>query len=125
MGHLALGWFGLFGEGVLNLWLFYFFVGVGCVACGVISLIDNQRNDVGRFLSGQVAVLDASWLVRINTETFFPVRLILRVVSIEPDHLAVAFKGEDMGDNTVEKPAVVADDHRAACEFLEGLFQSP
>ncbi len=37
--------------------------------------------------------------------------------------MAVTFKGQDVGGQTVEKPAVVADDHGAAGEFLQRLFQ--
>jgi hypothetical protein len=33
--------------------------------------------------------------------------------------LAVALEGEDVGGDAVEEPAVVADDHGAAGEFLE------
>jgi hypothetical protein len=37
--------------------------------------------------------------------------------------MAVAFEGEDVGGEAVEEEAVVADDHRAAGEILERLFE--
>jgi hypothetical protein len=36
------------------------------------------------------------------------------LVALEPDDLAVALEGEDVGGDAVEEPAIVADDHRAA-----------
>ena len=44
-------------------------------------------------------------------------------VAFEPFDMAVAFEGEDVGGDAVEEPAVVADDHGAAGEILQRLFQ--
>src|SRR3972149_1120977 len=46
--------------------------------------------------SGQVPVLDAVGLVCCSAETGLSVRLIFRVVSLEPDHLAVTLKRKHM-----------------------------
>ena len=37
----------------------------------------------------------------------FAIRLVIGVVPFEPGHLAVTFKGENMGGDTVEEPAIV------------------
>jgi hypothetical protein len=37
--------------------------------------------------------------------------------------MAVALEGEDMGRDAVEEPAIMADDHGAAGEVLQRLFQ--
>ena len=52
-----------------------------------------------------------------------PVRLVVLVVALEPDDLAVALEGQDVGGDAVEEPAVVADDHGAAGEAQQRLLQ--
>uniref|UniRef100_A0A0N4ZXP3 LigA n=1 Tax=Parastrongyloides trichosuri TaxID=131310 RepID=A0A0N4ZXP3_PARTI len=44
-------------------------------------------------------------------------------VALEPFHMAVAFEGQDVGGQTVQEPAVVADDHGAAGELFQSLFE--
>src|SRR5690349_17636565 len=44
-------------------------------------------------------------------------------IPLEPFDMAVAFEGEDVGGEAVEEEAVVADDHGAAGEILDRLFQ--
>ena len=39
--------------------------------------------------------------------------------------MAVTLEGENMRGDPVKEPAVMADHHRAAGEFLERLFQRP
>src|SRR3990172_962447 len=73
--------------------------------------------------SGQVPVLDAVGLICGSAETGLSVRLIFRVVSLKPDHLAVPLKRKPMGGDTVEEPAVMADDYGTACKILQRLFQ--
>ena len=46
------------------------------------------------------------------------VGLVVGVVALEPDDFAVALEGQDVRGDAVEKPAVVADDHRAAGESI-------
>ena len=55
-----------------------------------------------------------------------PPHLVLFVIleiALEPFDMAVAFEGQDMGGDAVEEPAVMADDHGAAGEILQRLFQ--
>ena len=51
------------------------------------------------------------------------VGFVFLVVAVEKHSLAVAFGGEDVGADAVEKPAVVADDHDAAGKFEQRVFQ--
>jgi hypothetical protein len=61
-----------------------------------------------------MTVFEAVGLVCGSTETCFSVRLIFGIVPVEPDHFAVALKGEYMRSDTIEEPPVVADDHSTA-----------
>ncbi len=70
-----------------------------------------------------MSVFDAVGLVCGGAETGLSVRFILGIIPVEPDDLAVAFEGEHVGCDAVEKPAVVADDHGAPGKILQGLFQ--
>ena len=63
-------------------------------------------------------VFDAVGLVVCCAEAFFPVRLIFRVVPFKPKDLAVALEGKDVGSDTVEEPAVVADYQDTAGEIF-------
>src|ERR1700683_769043 len=51
------------------------------------------------------------------------VLLVILEITLEPLDMAVAFEGQDMGGDTIEEPAVMADDDRAAGEILQRLFQ--
>ena len=62
----------------------------------------------------ELLVLDPVRLVRVDAQAPLPVGLVLLVVALEPDRLAVALEGEDVGGDAVEEPAVVADDDGAA-----------
>src|SRR5579863_2108147 len=48
--------------------------------------------------------------------------LVVLEIALEPFDIAVAFEGEDVGGDPVEEPAIVADDHGATGEILQGLF---
>src|SRR3954471_4318774 len=55
-----------------------------------------------------------------------PAHLVLFIVleiALEPLDVAFALERQHMGGDAVEKPAVVADDHRAAGEILQRLFK--
>src|SRR3990172_3020773 len=73
--------------------------------------------------SGQVPVLNPVGLVCGSSEAGLSVCLIFRVVSLEPDHLALSFKRKHMSSDAVEEPAVVADDYGTPCKILQRLFQ--
>src|SRR5207248_7563116 len=68
-------------------------------------------------------VLDPVRALRLRAEPLAPVRLVVLVVALEPDDAAVALEGEDVGRDTIEEPAVVADHDRAAGEVDEPILQ--
>jgi hypothetical protein len=47
------------------------------------------------------------WLVGVGAAATMEVRNVFCVVTFEPHDLGVAFKGEDVGGDTVEEPAIV------------------
>ena len=51
------------------------------------------------------------------------VRFIFLIVAVEERPLGIAFRREDVGRDAVEEPAVVGDDHHAAGEFEQRIFQ--
>ncbi len=50
---------------------------------------------------------------------------VFLIVALEPCDLRVAFEGEDVRGNAVEKPSIVGYDHRAARERHQRLLQRP
>src|SRR3990170_7903393 len=68
-------------------------------------------------------VLDAVGLICGGAETGLSVCLIFRVVSLKPDYPALTLKRKHMGGDTVEEPAVMADDYGTACKILQRLFK--
>ena len=70
-------------------------------------------------------VLDPVRLIGRRAEAPAPVGLVFGVIALEPEHAAFALERQDMGDDAVEEPAVVADDDRAPGETLERLLQRP
>src|SRR6516225_6489436 len=62
-------------------------------------------------------------LIRLGADAAATVGFVIAVVALEPDNLAVALEGEDVGGNAVEKPAVVGDDDRAAGKVEQRLLQ--
>jgi hypothetical protein len=52
-------------------------------------------------------VLDPVRSVHIVSDSAFQIGLVLGIVAFEPLNLAVAFKGQHMGGDAVEKPAVM------------------
>ena len=71
----------------------------------------------------QSAILDAVGPFGRRAQALFAVGFVFRPVAIKENNLAVAFKGQDMGGNAVQEPAVVADHHGAAAEIFQGFFQ--
>ena len=61
-------------------------------------------------LARQIAVFNPVRLIGFLAQAPFPIRVVLAVVPFEPDHLAVAFEGHDVGRDPVEKPAIVTAD---------------
>src|SRR5262245_18599665 len=50
---------------------------------------------------------------------------VILEVSFKPLHVAVTLERQNMRGDAVQKPAIVADDHRAAGEIFQRLFKSP
>src|SRR5215831_18534055 len=76
-------------------------------------------------LTGQLPIADSVRLIGLLAQTLLAIRFVVAVVPLEPDHLAVAFKGEDVSGDPVEEPTVVAADHGAAGKVLKPLLESP
>ena len=51
--------------------------------------------------------------------------LVFGVRAFEEEHLAVSFKRQDVGADTVEEPAVVRDDYGTTGKIFKTFFQCP
>ena len=69
------------------------------------------------------AKADALRVIGGVAEQFAAMFVVGFVVALEPCYPAVAFKSQDMGGHTVQKPAVMTDDHRAAAEVDDCFFE--
>src|SRR5262245_59592725 len=83
-----------------------------------------QRTAVEGTLSCQLSIFDPMRLIGGGAQAPLAVGFIVLIVALEPHDLTIALKGEHVGRNPIQKPAIVADDNRAAGEieqrFLEG-----
>ena len=70
-------------------------------------------------------VFDPVGLVCLHAETSFSVFIVFRVVAVKQDNPTVPFEGQDMGGDSIQKPAVMADDNDATGNIFYGLFESP
>src|SRR5947208_4703886 len=59
----------------------------------------------------------------LGAEAPAPVCLVIGVIAFEPHDLTVAFKGEDVGRDAIEKPTVMRDDDGAAGIIEQRLFE--
>ncbi len=57
-------------------------------------------------------------LFRCRAQPLLAIRFILGIVTIKPNHFAVAFERENMGRDPIEEPTIVGDYHGAAGEIL-------
>src|SRR5687768_7051816 len=62
-------------------------------------------------------------LLSLRAETTLAVRFIIRVVALEPHHAPLVLEGKHVGRDAIEKPAVVADDHRASREGKQSVLE--
>lgn len=67
--------------------------------------------------------LDTVRFDRGLSEAALLVFFVIGEVAFEPFNVAVPLEGEDVGCEPVEEEAVVADDHGATGEVLEGTFE--
>ena len=68
-------------------------------------------------------VLDPVRCFSRRAQTLFAVGLIIGIIPFEPNDFTVAFKGEHVCGDTIEKPAVMRNYNRATGEVLQRLFQ--
>src|SRR3546814_12690304 len=66
---------------------------------------------------------ETGWPICCVAQTAALVFFIGFKIALEPFHMTIAFKGEDVGGKTVEEEAVMADDHGAARIVFESVFQ--
>ena len=71
----------------------------------------------------EAAVLDSMRAVGGRAKPAATVGRIILVVALEPHDLAIALEGQNVRGDTVEKPAVVADDHDTAGKLQQGVFE--
>ena len=90
----------------------------------VVSPLHDARGRTD-FLPRQRPVLDPVRFRRIRPQPPPLVCLICLEIPLEPLHVAVALERKDVSGQTIQKPAVMADDHRAPSEFNQRLFQRP
>src|SRR3546814_18519921 len=76
-----------------------------------------------RLLSRQLLIGETGWPICCVAQTAALVFFIGFKIALEPFHMTIAFKGEDVGGKTVEEEAVMADDSGAARLVFEGDFQ--
>ena len=102
------------------------------------SVLKNNRGDISALLGHirkqikaeaaqnltvKLLVFDALWHLRLGAQTAFPVFFIISVIALKPLNMAIAFKGQNMRCNAVEKPSVMAYHHRAAGKVFQPFFQ--
>src|SRR3954470_14764375 len=73
----------------------------------------------------QLLVLHAMRNDAVLAEPAHLVLLVVLEVALEPFDMAVAFEGQDMRGDAVEKPAIMANNDGAAGEILQRLLQRP
>ena len=59
-----------------------------------------------------------------GAEAFGFVDFVVGVAAFEEEYFAIAFECEDVSADTVEEPAVVADNNGATCKCFKTLFES-
>src|SRR3546814_11204179 len=76
-----------------------------------------------RLLSRQLLIGETGWPICCVAQTAALVFFIGFKIALEPFHMTIAFKGEDVGGKTVEEEAVMADDHDEDRIVFECAFQ--
>lgn len=65
----------------------------------------------------QLLILNPMRLLRIFSKSTLPIRLVVRVIPLEPNHVAIAFERENMRGDAIEEPAIMRDHDSAAAEI--------
>src|SRR3990172_10740372 len=103
---------------------------VWCVVLGSSPLTSRHRIHQSFVISDyslsphEFLVFDPVRLVGGNAESLLPVFFILRVITVEPDDLAISFKCKDMRGDTVEEPAIVRYNDCTSGKVHQRFFQS-
>jgi len=63
------------------------------------------------------------WLISGGAQSFLSVFFIFGIVAVKEKYLAFAFKRQNVCADSVQKPAVVADDDDASGKTLQCIFQ--
>src|SRR4029078_4764635 len=90
------------------------------------SLIQRMRaalDPIGPLLARELLVLDAMGNGGVGPQPAHLVLLVILEIALEPLYVAVDFEREYVGSDTVQEPAIVADDDGASRKILERLFQ--
>src|SRR5690348_12517689 len=61
-------------------------------------------------------------LFGVSTEPLLAIGFVFAVVPVEPCHAAIALERKNVGRNAVQKPSIMAADHRAPAEPLQAFF---
>src|ERR1700734_1484164 len=73
--------------------------------------------------TGEWFVTDPVGLGGVLALAFLVVLDIFLIVPLEPDDLGVALEGENVSRDSIEEPAIVRDDHRAAREGHQCILE--
>ena len=68
--------------------------------------------------SGQLPVLNPMRLAGGGAHSAFAVFFVFGIIAVKKQYLAIAFKSQNMRADSVQKPAVVADNDNAAGKAL-------
>jgi hypothetical protein len=74
-------------------------------------------------LPRQMTVLDSMRLDGGGAESGAAIGFVVGVIPFKPDDAAVAFEGQYVCGDAIQKPAVMADDNRASGEILQRFFK--
>ncbi len=85
--------------------------------------LTSQHSDIYKLLPTNRLIPNPLRRSTRFTETLLLVRFVFLIVAVEERPLGIAFRREDVGGDAVEEPAVVGDDHHAAGEFEQGVFE--
>src|ERR671924_2036036 len=74
-------------------------------------------------LSRQLSILNPMRSLGGGAEPHLSIGFVFRIVAVKPNNLAVAFEGENMGCDPIQKPAIVRDHNRTTSEALQRFFK--
>ena len=72
----------------------------------------------------ELSVLNPVWGFRVGPQSSPSVCLILLVITLEPNDFAITLESQDVSRDSIEEPAIVADNDRATREIKESLLKS-